>query len=260
MIKPLLPFQRSFCAKIYSKIFNLLLHLFCFFFNKFTFQVFLSFKIDLHGHNFDLLLYNRIWEDHIYESTCIFFLHLKKIDCVSILCQFWNGLNFFCKAVSWIKSTYIDSHLCVKTLNDVDFLKHLELAIQFGNPFLFENIDEELDPLLDPILCKTVVRNGTSKTITLGEKVIIFENFYIFLTFSFVFWISHFFQFYLDHLNFSKFSNYVHILNCVNFSFRSFQTRLIFFNFVPFSFKLPIFFILLFYWSFSRCSIKLLIF
>jgi dynein heavy chain len=33
-------------------------------------------------------------------------------------------------------------------------MKHLELAIQFGNPFLFENIDEELDPLLDPVLEK----------------------------------------------------------------------------------------------------------
>jgi len=30
-------------------------------------------------------------------------------------------------------------------------MKHLELAIQFGNPFLFENIDEEIDPMLDPV-------------------------------------------------------------------------------------------------------------
>ena len=29
-------------------------------------------------------------------------------------------------------------------------MKHLELAIQFGAPFLFENVDEELDPMLDP--------------------------------------------------------------------------------------------------------------
>ena len=30
-------------------------------------------------------------------------------------------------------------------------MKHLELAIQFGAPFLFENVDEELDPMLDPV-------------------------------------------------------------------------------------------------------------
>ena len=36
-------------------------------------------------------------------------------------------------------------------------MKHLELAIQFGAPFLFENVDEELDPMLDPVLVSRVV-------------------------------------------------------------------------------------------------------
>lgn len=34
------------------------------------------------------------------------------------------------------------------------FLKPLEFAIKFGKPVLFENVDEELDPTLDPILEK----------------------------------------------------------------------------------------------------------
>ena len=50
-------------------------------------------------------------------------------------------------------------------------MKHLELAIQFGNPFLFENVDEDLDPMLDPVLEKNVVQDGVSKTIMLGDKV-----------------------------------------------------------------------------------------
>jgi dynein heavy chain len=58
------------------------------------------------------------------------------------------------QAVNWIKQTYSGKNLTVKSLSDPDFMKHLELAIQFGNPFLFENIDEELDPLLDPVLEK----------------------------------------------------------------------------------------------------------
>lgn len=44
------------------------------------------------------------------------------------------------QAVTWIKRTYEKENLTVKTLNEADFMKHLELAIQFGNPFLFENI------------------------------------------------------------------------------------------------------------------------
>jgi dynein heavy chain, axonemal len=50
----------------------------------------------------------------------------------------------------------------------------LELAIQFGNPFLFENVDEELDPLLDPVLEKSVVKEGNGLVIKLGMRVLFF--------------------------------------------------------------------------------------
>jgi ATP-binding dynein motor region len=53
-------------------------------------------------------------------------------------------------------------------LSESDFLKHLELAIQFGNPFLFENIDEDLDPLLDPVLEKNIYKEGNGLVIKLG--------------------------------------------------------------------------------------------
>jgi dynein heavy chain len=82
-------------------------------------------------------------------------------------------------------------------------MKHLELAIQFGNPFLFENINEELDPLLDPVLEKNgemfisncinfllnmyvravVFTVGTTKMIKLGDKLVEWDdNFRLFLT------------------------------------------------------------------------------
>lgn len=45
----------------------------------------------------------------------------------------------------------------VKTFNDADFLKNLELAIQYGSPFLFENLDEYIDPVIDPVLEKSFI-------------------------------------------------------------------------------------------------------
>lgn len=60
-------------------------------------------------------------------------------------------------------------------MTEPDFLKHLELAIQFGNPFLFENVDEELDPLLDPVLEKSVVKEGNGLVIKLGMIVLFFS-------------------------------------------------------------------------------------
>ena len=74
------------------------------------------------------------------------------------------------QAVSWIKCREEANNLTVKTLNEPDFMKHLELAIQFGNPFLFEAVDEELDPILDPILEKNTFMEGSRRLITLGDK------------------------------------------------------------------------------------------
>jgi dynein heavy chain len=68
-------------------------------------------------------------------------------------------------------------------LTESDFIKHLELAIQFGNPFLFENVDEDLDPLLDPVLEKNIVRDGLANVIKLGDKSIEWDdNFRLFFT------------------------------------------------------------------------------
>jgi len=85
------------------------------------------------------------------------------------------------QANNWIKNMF--DNLTVKSLNDSDFMKHLELAIQFGKPFLFENIDTELDPMLDPVLEKNVVREGGGLVIQLGDKKVTWdENFRLFFT------------------------------------------------------------------------------
>ena len=62
------------------------------------------------------------------------------------------------QAVSWIKNMYGKDQLKIKSLSESDFMKHLELAIQFGAPFLFENVDEELDPMLDPVRSPAFLR------------------------------------------------------------------------------------------------------
>lgn len=62
------------------------------------------------------------------------------------------------QAVYWIKKRegkQLEGR--VKTFNDSDFLKHLELAIQYGFPFLFENLDEYIDPVIDPVLEKSFI-------------------------------------------------------------------------------------------------------
>ena len=72
----------------------------------------------------------------------------------------------------------------VKTFHDSDFLKQLELAIQYGYAFLFENVDEYIDPVIDAVLEKnyTVVQGGR-KIIQLGDKEVEWDDsFRLYLT------------------------------------------------------------------------------
>lgn len=44
----------------------------------------------------------------------------------------------------------------VCTFNDPDFLKQLELSIKYGFPFLFQDVDEYIDPVIDNVLEKNI--------------------------------------------------------------------------------------------------------
>ena len=46
------------------------------------------------------------------------------------------------------------NQLSIIKLSDSNYVRTLENSIQFGKPVLLENVGEELDPLLEPILLK----------------------------------------------------------------------------------------------------------
>ncbi len=64
------------------------------------------------------------------------------------------------QAVQWIMSKEKKNDIRVATFLDSDFMKQLELAIQYGKPFLFEAVDEELDPMIEPVLEKSTFMQG----------------------------------------------------------------------------------------------------
>ena len=63
-------------------------------------------------------------------------------------------------------------NLHVIKLTDSDFVRTLENCIQFGTPVLLENIGEELDPILEPLLLKQTFKQGGSICIKLGDSTI----------------------------------------------------------------------------------------
>lgn len=62
------------------------------------------------------------------------------------------------QANKWVKNMEKKSQLEVMKLTDTDYIRRLENAIQFGYPVLIENVGEELDPTLEPLLLKSIFK------------------------------------------------------------------------------------------------------
>lgn len=73
------------------------------------------------------------------------------------------------QANKWIKAME-GSALKVVDPSMKDCLRNLENGIQFGHPVLMQDISEDLDPSLEPVLSKSIIRIGQREIIRLGDK------------------------------------------------------------------------------------------
>nr|XP_020824636.1 dynein heavy chain 12, axonemal isoform X2 [Phascolarctos cinereus] len=76
------------------------------------------------------------------------------------------------QANKWIKNSERENQLSVIKLSDSDYMRTLENCIQFGAPLLLENVGEELDPSLEPLLLRQTFKQGGIDCIRLGEVTI----------------------------------------------------------------------------------------
>ncbi|KAI9189908.1 hypothetical protein H9P43_001341 [Blastocladiella emersonii ATCC 22665] len=86
------------------------------------------------------------------------------------------------QANRWIKNMEKNNRLSVIKLSDGDYVRTLENAIQFGTPVLLENINEEIDSVLEPLLTKQLFKQGGVTCIRLGDSIVEFSpefRFYI---------------------------------------------------------------------------------
>jgi len=74
------------------------------------------------------------------------------------------------QANKWIKNANKDVIVC--TLKMPDFVRKLETALQLGQPYLLQDVEEELDPMIEPVLTKSIIKVGNRKVIKLGDKEI----------------------------------------------------------------------------------------
>ncbi|XP_076452214.1 dynein axonemal heavy chain 10-like [Babylonia areolata] len=86
------------------------------------------------------------------------------------------------QALKWIKTKEAKNNLKVCTFNDHDFLKQLEMAIKYGFPFLFQDVDEYIDPVIDNVLEKNVTGEEGREVVMLGDKEVDYDhNFRLYL-------------------------------------------------------------------------------
>ncbi|XP_021099660.1 dynein heavy chain 1, axonemal isoform X7 [Heterocephalus glaber] len=87
------------------------------------------------------------------------------------------------QANRWIKNMEKDNGLDVFKLSDRDFLRSMENAIRFGKPCLLENVGEELDPALEPVLLKQTYKQQGNTVLKLGDTAIPYhEDFRMYIT------------------------------------------------------------------------------
>lgn len=87
------------------------------------------------------------------------------------------------QANKWIRNMERGRKLICLRLTDNNFLRTLENAVRFGTPVLLENVGEELDPSLEPLLLRQTFKQGGVPCIRLGDSTVEYsEDFRLYIT------------------------------------------------------------------------------
>ncbi|XP_071050357.1 dynein axonemal heavy chain 2 isoform X2 [Onthophagus taurus] len=81
-----------------------------------------------------------------------------------------------CQASKWIKNMEAKNDLKVIDFGMPDFMRYVEQAVVFGKPILLQNIMESMDPSLNPILDRAVVKQGGMNIIKLDDKMVTYDD------------------------------------------------------------------------------------
>ena len=71
------------------------------------------------------------------------------------------------QGIKWIKNKF-GKDLTVLRLGQKGYLDTVEVCVSQGKTLLIENLGEDIDPVLDPLLGRNLIKKG--KAIKLGEK------------------------------------------------------------------------------------------
>ena len=76
------------------------------------------------------------------------------------------------QANKWVRNMEKARQCRIVTLAMSDMVRQIETALQFGQPVVLQDIGEEIDPVLEPLLAKAFIKRGNAVLIKLGDKEI----------------------------------------------------------------------------------------
>jgi dynein heavy chain len=80
------------------------------------------------------------------------------------------------QAIKWLRKKEEDNELIVLQLTKKRWLADLEHAISNGNTIIIENLGEDIDPTIDPVLSRAVYKKGRSIFLKLGGEEVEYDN------------------------------------------------------------------------------------
>ncbi|KAI9141404.1 dynein heavy chain and region D6 of dynein motor-domain-containing protein [Paraphysoderma sedebokerense] len=87
------------------------------------------------------------------------------------------------QAKSWIRRREESNKLQITNLSHKYFRQHIEDCVAQGRPLLIEDVEETLDPTLDNILEKNLIKSGKSFKVVFGDREIDYsDGFYLYIT------------------------------------------------------------------------------
>lgn len=82
------------------------------------------------------------------------------------------------QAIHWIRTRepILEEQNCIMTLNHPNLRDALKWPLQEGFPVLIESIENEVDPMLDPVLEKQIQVKGRNKLIVLADQEMDYDD------------------------------------------------------------------------------------